>query len=137
MANASDYLERQIRTHLLRTDSWVKPTALWVSLHTEDPYDDATGSEVSGGAYGRVQLDPGDANWSEEDPYGGESTNLVAITFPAPVGANWGLITHFGLWSASTAGNLYLRGTVYPELQVDDSDNAPQFPIGALSITVA
>jgi hypothetical protein len=136
MANASDYLEGLIRDHLLRTDTWAKPTALWVSLHTEDPYDDATGSEVSGGSYARMQLNPGDANWSEEDATGGESTNLVAITFPAPT-AIWGLITDFGLWDASTAGNLLVRGSVYPPLQVNGGDNAPQFPIGALSIVVA
>jgi hypothetical protein len=136
MAQASDYLEGLIRKHLLRTDSWTKPTALWVSLHTEDPYDDASGSEVSGGAYGRVQLNPSDSNWSAEDATGGESKNQVAITFPAPSGANWGLITNFGLWDAETTGNMFLRGTVYPPLQVDDGDNAPEFPIDALSITV-
>jgi len=134
--NASDYLEGLIRGHLLRTATWSKPAALWVSLHTEDPYDDATGSEVSGGAYGRTQLNPDDANWSAEDAVGGESKNLVAVTFPAPVGANWGLITYFGLWTASTSGSLYLRGAVYPPLQVNDGDNAPQFPVGALSIIV-
>jgi hypothetical protein len=58
MSQMSDYLEGQIRAHIFRTATFTKPGALHVSLHTADPTDAGTGTEVSGGAYARVARAP-------------------------------------------------------------------------------
>lgn len=50
MANASDYLEAELRKHLFRTGSFVKPTVLAVALFTVSPADAGGGTEVAGGA---------------------------------------------------------------------------------------
>jgi len=134
---ASDYLESQIINHLMRSATWGKTTARWISLHLESPYDDATGTEVSGGAYARAQLDADDANWSEEgsSPYNlGESKNLVAITFPAPSGADWGDVTATGIWDDPTAGNLLAFGNLATPVEILDGDSAPSFPIGSITV---
>ena len=135
---ASDYLESKIINHLMRTDTWAKTTARWISLHLESPYDDATGIEVSGGAYARSQLDADDANWSEEGtpPYEtpGESKNLAPIVFPAPSGADWGVVTATGVWDDPTAGNLLAFGNLVTPVEILDGDSAPSFPTGAVTV---
>jgi hypothetical protein len=67
---------------------------------------------------------------------GGATDNVSAITFGAP-SANWGTIVAFGLFDASTNGNLLIHGAVSPSKVVNNGDPAPSFPIGALDITFA
>ncbi len=138
MSQMSDYLEVELRKHIFRTGSFTKPTALWISLHTADPTDAATGAEVSttGTAYGRVNLAPLDANWTAASATDGITTNAVAITFGVPT-ANWGVVTHFGIWDASTAGNMLTYGQLTSPKTINNGDPAPSFAIGAISITFA
>lgn len=69
----------------------------WISLHTASP--GTTGaSEVTGGAYARVAT-----TWSAAS---GSSRAGSAVTINVPAGTT---ITHFGVWSAATAGT-YKRG---------------------------
>jgi hypothetical protein len=134
MSKMSDYLEVELRKHIFRTGSFTKPSALYVSLHTADPTDDGSGTEVSGGSYARVQRDPLDANWTAASATDGVTDNAAAITFPAPT-ANWGSITHFGIWDASSGGNLLIHGALTTPKTVNNGDAAPSFATGALDIT--
>ena len=136
MSNMSDFLEVELRKHIFRTGSMTKPAALWVSLHTANPTDAGGGTEVSGGSYARVQRDPGDANWSAPDAVGGLTANLAAITFPSP-SANWGLITHVGVFDAATVGNLICYATLTVAKTVNSGDAAPSFLTASLSFTFA
>lgn len=136
MANMSNYLEDQLRAHLFRTASFLKPAALYVALHTADPTDAGTGAEVSGGAYARVQRNPGDANWTAGSPTDGVTKNAADIVFPAPT-ANWGSITHWGIWDAATAGNLIAYGPMVTPRTVNSGDPAPSFPANSLDLTFA
>jgi hypothetical protein len=143
MSQASDYLENKVVDHLFRTASFAKPTALYVALFTASPADAGGGTEVSGGSYARVNLAPLDTNWKATQGgtsgasagAGGLTTNAVAITYPAPT-ANWGNITHFGLFDALTGGNLLVWGALVTPRNVASGDPAPSFPIDALQITV-
>lgn len=134
MAKMSDYLEGELRKHIFRTGSFTKPTALYISLHTADPTDAGTGAEVSGGGYARVQRDPADANWSGASATDGLTDNVAAITFPAPT-ANWGVVTHFAIWDAATAGNMLIHGQLTTSKTINNGDPAPSFAAGALDIT--
>lgn len=136
MSKMSDYLEVELRKHLFRTGSFTKPSALHISLHTADPTDAGSGTEVSGGSYARVQRDPLDANWTGASSTDGLTDNAAAITFPAPT-ANWGVVTHFGIWDASTAGNLLIHGALTTPKTINNGDAAPSFATGALDITFA
>lgn len=136
MSAMSDYLEGQIRAHIFRTASFTKPAALHVALFTAAPSDAGGGTEVSGGAYARVQRDPLDANWTAPDTTGGLTDNAAALTFPTPT-ANWGVVTHFGIFDAATAGNLLVHGALTTAKTVNNGDPAPSFAVGALDITFA
>ena len=128
MADLSTYLRNLLRDHVFRTATFAKPTALHISLHTGDP--GRTGAnEVSGGSYARVSRAPLDANWTA--PADGAVENAAAITFPAPT-ANWGVVTHAGVWDAAVAGNFLGRADVIPDKTINNGDPAPSFAIGAL-----
>lgn len=134
MSQMSNYLEVELRKHIFRTGSFTKPAALYVSLHTADPTDAGTGTEVSGGSYARVQRDPADANWTGASATDGLTDNAAIITFPTPT-ANWGVVTHFGIWDASSAGNLITFGAITPNKTINNGDPAPSFATGALDVT--
>lgn len=143
MTAMSDWLEGQVRAHIFRTSSFTKPTVLAISLHTADPTDvtaTAAANEVANaGAYARVSRNPLDANWTAASATDGKTDNAAAITFPAPSGANWGVVTHFGIWDSATygAGNLLFHGSLTTPKTINDGDAAPSFAIGALAITFA
>lgn len=136
MSQMSDYLEGQLRAHIFRTASFTKPSALYVSLHTANPADDASGTEVAGGSYARVARAPLDANWSAASSTDGITKNVAAVTFPSPTG-NWGVITHFGIWDAVSGGNLLCYGALGTQKTVNNGDAAPSFAGDALVVTFA
>lgn len=79
----------------------VKAAANFISLHTADP--STTGAnEVTGGTYARVAT-----TWPGS-PTGGSITGS-AIVANIPAGTT---ITHWGLWTASTAGTFYFGGAL-------------------------
>lgn len=134
---ASDYLEVQWVKHIFRTGSFTKPTALYISLHTEPLDDDATGAEVTGGSYARAQLDPGDANWTAVGAGGTNAltSNAVAVAFPAPT-ANWGQIVGFGIWDAATTGNLLFHGALDQYVTISSGAPAPVINPGGLQVNL-
>lgn len=136
MSAMSDYLEGELIKHIFRTGSFTKPTALYVALFTAAPNDAGGGTEVSGGSYARAQLNPADANWTAPAGGDGQTDNASAITFPAP-SANWGQVTHFGIFDASTAGNLLFHGALTTPKTINNGDPAPSFGVGALAVTFA
>jgi len=132
----SNYAEGEIIKHIFRTGSFTKPTSLYVALFTTMPDKESGtgGTEVSGGSYARVQVGPSDATW-DAPTVGGDTANTAAITFPAPT-ANWGTILGFGVYDASTSGNMLFSASLTASKTVNNGDPAPNFPIGDLTFTL-
>lgn len=76
----------------------VAGTNYYISLHTASP-GTAGSNEFTGGGYTRQV-------WTANTPSGGATNNTNSIAIP---NAGTTAATHFGLWSAVTAGN-YLVG---------------------------
>lgn len=136
MAAMSDYLEGELIKHIFRTGSFTKPTVLAVALFTAAPSDSGGGTEVTGGSYARVDRPPLDANWAAPAGGNGLTDNVATITFPTPT-ANWGVVTHIGIFDATTAGNLLFHGALAVPKTINNGDPAPSFAAGALDITLA
>lgn len=102
MSAMSDYLENEILDHILGTGSYTAPTTVYVGLSTGSFADDNSGTELSGSGYARVAATFGAAA-------SGTASNSAAIEFPAATGS-WGTVSHFGIFDASTAGNLLIHG---------------------------
>jgi hypothetical protein len=145
MAAMSNFLENELIDHIFRNRSYTAPTVLAVALYTAAPSDSGGGTEVSGGSYARASLNQLFSNWEgtggevtavDSAGTGGATQNAVAITFPTP-SANWGSITHFGIFDATSGGNLLFHGALTQAKTVNNGDPAPSFAIGALDVTLA
>jgi hypothetical protein len=143
MAAMSDYLENKLVDHIFRNRSYTVPSTIYVALFTAAPSDSGGGTEVSGGNYARVQVGPSDSAWKStqgtttavaSSGTGGQTMNGSAIVFPTPSAA-WGQITHFGIFDASTSGNLLFHGALASPKTVNNGDPAPQYNADALTVT--
>jgi hypothetical protein len=137
MAGKSNYLEDAVINSVLRGVAFPAVTgSTYVGLFTAAPTDAGGGTEVSGGSYARVAVSRATGSWdAPADQSGAEKTaNTAAVTFPSPT-ANWGTVTHFGVFDASTAGNLLYWGALGTSRNILSGDVAPQFAAGALVIT--
>lgn len=128
MSAASDYLENELLDHALGTGAFTAPSAVYVGLFTSDPTDAGTGTEVSGGSYARESATFAVAS-------GGSASTSADITFTTAT-ANWGTITHVGLYDASTAGNLLFHGAVTTSKTIETGDTF-SITSGNLTITLA
>jgi len=80
------------------------PATVYASLHSSNPIDEGNGRELSGNNYVRMATD-------FDVVRSGSTKNSAAVKFPTPTGA-WDKISHFGVWDASTTGNLIAYGTL-------------------------
>ena len=103
--------------HALGITQASNQTKLYISLHTGSPGVDLTGTEVSYTGYVRAEVrregsfaTPSTTKWTYSSSGGSSFVNLEAITFPiTPTGAS-GTVTHWGIYDASTGGNLLFHG---------------------------
>ena len=138
MSAASNYLETALLNHLFRTSTFSKPSSVYVALFTAAPSDAGGGTEVSGGSYARVAIASGDSSWSAPADASGaqRTTNAAEVAFPESTAA-WGTVTHFGLFDASTSGNLLVWGALTVSRNVDAAGITLKMAAGDLSVSVA
>jgi hypothetical protein len=95
------------------------------------PADDGTGGvEVSGNNYARVAATNNTTTWPATTT--GIKRNGIALTFPTPSGA-WGTVIGFGIYDASSAGNLLFYGTL-PQSIAPTSGKVVRFAINAMQV---
>ena len=144
MAALSDYAENKIIDAIFRAQALGAPATLYVGLFTATPSDTGGGTEVTGGSYARVAVTGSLANWAgtqsagstiASSGTGGTTSNNAAFTFPAPT-ANWGVVTSFGLFDASTVGNLWVYAALTTSKTINNLDAAPSFAIAALTFQI-
>lgn len=143
MAGYTNHLKNLLLDSILRgyQYSHTTPASYYVALYVGDP--DAAGVEVSGGDYARVAVSRTSGAWNgthgtttgASSGTTGQLSNAGLVTFPAPI-ANWGAITHFAVFDASTAGNRLLSGALAATITVNNGDPAPQFAPGQLTVTL-
>lgn len=128
MAQMSDYLENALINAVLRNTAYVSPATVYVALFTSDPTDAGTGTEVAGGAYARQAVPFG-------APANGQSTNIADLNFPI-ASADWGVVTHAGVFDASEGGNMLFHAPATYAKQITTGD---QYVIksGQLTVTLA
>lgn len=137
MSASTNTLKLLIGNHLLRNDSWSKPTDIYLALFTTLPADDGTGGvEVTGGSYARVDVGPDDAMWNTPSGDDGIFSNLNTVSFPGPT-ANWGNVIGAGLFDASSGGTLLARANLDSARNILSGDPTPNFPAGSLKFIFA
>jgi hypothetical protein len=122
----SNYLETELLDHVFANNAYASPSAVYVSLHTANPDEDASGAEVSGGGYARQA---GSFTVS-----GNTATTSAAIEYPTAT-ADYGTVTHVGIWDASTSGNMLAYAALTASKTISTGD-VFRIPTGDLDITL-
>jgi hypothetical protein len=130
MAALSDYAEKLLLDWSMTTGSATRPTAWYVALYTAAPSDSGGGTQVSTGGYARQSV-----TFAAATSPGGTTSNTNAVSFTAS-GANYGTVTHIGIFDALTAGNLLWFGAMTASKTVNDGDTL-EFSIGNIDLTLA
>ena len=128
MSAMSDYLENEILDHILGTGAYTMPSSVYVGLSTASFNDDNSGTELSGSGYTR-KVATFAAAASDT------TSNNAAVEFPAATGS-WGDVSHFGLFDASSSGNLLIHGAFSVSKTVSSGDIL-KIAVGDLDITAA
>ena len=156
MAAMSDFLENKLIDWFFRGQAigvtgasaaaGTGPTNLYYALLTAAPSDTGGGTEVSTSAtnYARVTVASSLANYAgtqaaasttASSGTSGTTSNNGAITFGAPSAA-WGVVTHFAIYDATTAGNLLFWGALTTSKTINNGDAAPSFAAAAFSLQI-
>lgn len=106
--NISNYLATALLNQVFRNTAYTRPANVYVALYTSNPTGADTGTEVTGGAYARIQV-----TFSAPALVSGKETiqNTTEIAFEVATG-DWGLVTHAGIRDAATGGNLLFYGAL-------------------------
>jgi DNA/RNA endonuclease YhcR with UshA esterase domain len=124
----SNYLETELLDHVFAGNAYSSPSNLYLSLHTANPDEDASGAEVStsGTAYARTAV--------TFTVSGNTATTNAAVEF-ATATANFGTVTHVAVWDASTSGNMLAYAALTSSKTIETGD-VFRVPAGDLDITL-
>lgn len=124
----SNTYETHVLNYVFTTTSVTRPTAWYLALFTSNPAEDASGSEVSasGTAYARQS-----ATFTVS---GNTASNSAAIEFPTAT-ASYGTVTHVGVYTASSGGDLIAYAALSTSKAIDTGD-VFRVPSGDLDVTL-
>jgi hypothetical protein len=122
----SNYLETKILDHVFGGTAYTAPATLYVALYTAAPDDTGGGTEVSGGGYARQTI--------AFTTSGDTTSNTAAVEFPTAT-ANYGTVTHVGVFDASTGGNLMAYAELTSSKAIETND-VFRIPAGDLDISL-
>ena len=124
----SNTYETHVLNYVFTTTSVTRPTAWYLALFTSNPADDASGSEVSasGTAYARQS--------AAFTVSGNTASNSAAIEFPTAT-ASYGTVTHVGVYTASSGGDLIAYAALSTSKAIDTGD-VFRVPSGDLDVTL-
>ena len=130
MAEMSDYLEVALLNATLNGTAFTAVNNPYVSLHTADPTDAGTGTEVSGGSYARTA-----SSFATASGTSGLVATDADVTFPTAT-ATWGTVGWIGLWDAASSGNM-LYHTALDASKTIDSGDIFKITTGNLTVELA
>lgn len=114
----SNYAEALMIKWLWTTDAVTRPSIYYMALFTTVPTsDDGTGAvEVSGGSY--VRFGKNYLTFASPDRASFGSCQFSSAT------ADWGTLNGWGIYDASSGGNLLTAGTFHRPFAIYDKDQA-------------
>ena len=124
----SNYLETKVLDHVFGATAYTAPSTLYLALHTANPDEDGSGTEVStsGTAYARATV--------AFTTSGNTTSNTAAVEYSTAT-ANFGTVTHVAVWDASTGGNMLAYAALTSSKTIETGD-VFRVPAGDLDITL-
>lgn len=131
----SNYAENETAELWFRGQNKTAPAGTWLALFTTDPTDAGTGTEVSGGSYARVKVNvDGSTQPYWNAPSNGSVNNNGTVQYPQAT-ANWGTVSHVGVYDSASGGNLIAHGALDTPQSIDLGDTA-LFDNGQISVAI-
>ena len=123
----TNFLETEILDHVFAGSAYTAPTTKYLALFTAVA-DGEAGSvtEVTGGGYARQTV--------AFTTSGNTTSNNAAVEFPTAT-ANYGTVTHVGVYDASSSGNLMAYASLSSSKTIETGD-VFRVPSGDLDITL-
>ena len=121
----SNYLENAVLDHFFRGESVSAPATRYVSLFSNNPQEDASGTELTGNGYARQSASFG-------PPSNGTSSLNLELTFES-TGA-WSTVSHFAIFDALTAGNMLMYSPIDTPVSVTGTGQRIVFEVGSIDI---
>jgi hypothetical protein len=130
----SDYLEAALLNHLFGNVAYSVPSNYYFALFSSAPTDTGGGTEIntSNTGYARKLVANNTTNFPTITVTNSK-TNGTSVDFPTAT-TSWGSVVAFGIYDASTSGNLLFWGDLTTARYVLVGDT-PRFAAGALVIT--
>jgi hypothetical protein len=123
----SNFLETEILDHVFAGAAYTAPSTKYLALFTALA-DGEAGSvtEVTGGGYARQTV--------AFTTSGNTTSNNAAVEYPTAT-ANYGTVTHVGVYDASSSGNLMAYAALSSNKTIETGD-VFRVPSGDLDITL-
>ena len=126
MGSIADFLENELLDHVCNA-AYTPAATVYLGLSTADPTDDASGlAEPSGNGYIRKAI-----------TFAAAASRHVAqnadVDFAQASGA-WGMIAHYGVFDAESAGNMMAHGALGASKEVV-SGNTPSVASGQVTVS--
>ena len=127
MGSFTDYTEKKVLDHVLKTASYSPPATVYLGLSTADPTDAGSGwADPTYTGYARKAIAFAAAGSRSIAQTG-------AVTFdPCTVGSS--VVTHWGLWDALSGGNLLAYGTLSASKTIQVG-NTPSVATGQVTVS--
>jgi hypothetical protein len=124
----SNYLETKVLDHVFGATAYTAPSTLYLALHTANPDEDGSGTEVStsGTAYAREEV--------AFTTSGNTTSNTAAVEYSTATG-DFGTVSHVAVWDASTGGNMLAYAALTSSKTIETGD-VFRVPAGDLDITL-
>lgn len=122
----TSYTDNKLIDHLLGSNTFTKPSSLYVALYVGDPTSGGTEVSTSSTAYSRQS--------AAFTISGGAATNTAQLQWSAAT-ASWGTITHVAIFDASTSGNRLVDAALSSSKAIGIGD-VLQIPAGDLDVTL-
>lgn len=134
----SNHLAEELLDHVFNNAAYTSPDT-YLALFTTDCSDSTPGTEVSGGSYARVQINPNAGSAPKWDlAVSGDPSyvdNAGDVSFPT-ASADWGTVVSMAVMDAVTSGNMLFYDNAMTDKAVNNGDTA-KFPAGDLDFQMS
>ncbi|MGC8711058.1 MAG: phage tail fiber protein [Leptodesmis sp.] len=137
-SNIGNFLVQSLLNAAFGGVTYTPPATIFVALFTVAPTSltaGTGGTEVTGGGYARAAVANNTTNFPSISGTTRVKTTGANITFTTP-SANWGTVTAFAFYDASSGGN-YLGGGDLTSSKTINAGDTVTFNTGNLTITVS
>ena len=139
MSIMTNYLEEKLIDHLFKAVAYShsSPSTWHVGLHTAAFGDDSSGGtevSTSGTNYARIAVTRGSGFTRASSSDARTVENAANVVFGVP-SANWGQVTHVGIYDATTGGNMIIEAQLQFAKTINNVDPATKFQAGELKFT--